>query len=79
METHRIVLSILLGAISPAALSDTLVLEPGSASEAPLVPDGSLTVELRVHAPGSGGWPVGSPVSVTLPEAAALIREPEHG
>ena len=37
-----------------------------------LEPEGLL---LRVHAPGSGGWPVGSPVSVTLPKAAALIRE----
>jgi ABC-type Fe3+/spermidine/putrescine transport system ATPase subunit len=37
-----------------------------------LEPDGLL---LRVHAPGSSGWPLGSQVSVTLPEAAALIRE----
>jgi ABC-type Fe3+/spermidine/putrescine transport system ATPase subunit len=37
-----------------------------------LEPDGML---LRVHTPGSGAWPVDSPVSVTLPRAAALIRE----
>jgi hypothetical protein len=34
---------------------------------------------LRVHVRGSGGWPVGSPVSVTLPRAAALIREASDG
>jgi putative spermidine/putrescine transport system ATP-binding protein len=37
-----------------------------------LEPQGML---LRVHAPGRGGWAVGHRVSVTLPQAAALIRE----
>ena len=52
-ETPRIILPILVGALPATALSDAIVLERGSIEQASLSRNGSVTVELRVAAPGA--------------------------